>query len=84
MYQTETRQDSKAMTAFPVHDEAHDAFMTLPPYSEWSKTRAWARRLEGMVQTTAFGPLCNECSQSDDSSFISGIELFVDGGQAQI
>jgi len=20
------------MTAFPVHDEAHDAFMTLPPY----------------------------------------------------
>ena len=21
------------MTAFPVHDEAHDAFMTLPPYS---------------------------------------------------
>src|SRR5713101_2850697 len=22
--------------------------------------RAWARRLEGMVQTTAFGPLCDE------------------------
>jgi hypothetical protein len=21
------------MTAFPVHDEAHDAFMMLPPYS---------------------------------------------------
>ena len=25
------RQDSKPMTAFPVHDEAHDASMTLPP-----------------------------------------------------
>ena len=33
MYQTETRQESKPMTAFPVHDDAHDAFMTLPAYS---------------------------------------------------
>jgi hypothetical protein len=33
MDQTETRQESKPMTAFPVHDEAHGAFMMLPPYS---------------------------------------------------
>ena len=24
-------QDSRPMTAFPVHDAAHDAFITLPP-----------------------------------------------------
>ena len=33
MYQTETRQESKPMTAFPVNDDAHDTFMTLPAYS---------------------------------------------------
>ncbi len=33
MYQTETRQDSRPTTAFPVHDEAYDAFMMLPPYT---------------------------------------------------
>jgi hypothetical protein len=58
MYQTETRQDSKPMTAFPVHDEAHDAFMTLPPYS--GTREGMDSPIGEVVQTTAFGPLRDE------------------------
>src|SRR5579864_5270341 len=34
------QQDIKPMTAFPVHDDAHDAFMTLPPYTRISEDEA--------------------------------------------
>ena len=41
------------MTAFPVHDEAHDAFMALPPYTGIKEVRTTQTRAkESMKKTT--------------------------------